>query len=647
MLEDAELRGLLRAEGNERLAKMEEALLQLEADPADAAAIDELFRHAHSLKGAARMAELDELATRAHALEDALSEHRSGKPVGRDDASAVLHTIDGMRALLAAATEERRPTKRRPSARAPSEADAGLRVDTTHLDRILDLSGELAVVRHRLDRHTGDVVRLVQAWHALAESSATPAARAFGVRLDALRAEAERDHARLTATAARLEESIQQLRLTSLEAAIGPLRRAVRDVATTSGKAAAFEVEGGDTRLDKRVLDGVKDALMHLVRNAVDHGLELPADRLAAGKRAEGQVRLRASREGSDVLIELSDDGRGFDLQAIRTSAVRKGLATAAELQDAPPERILDLVFLPGFTTASAVTGISGRGVGLDVVRDAARRLHGTCELVSRPGEGATFRLRFPATRSAERVLVVRAAGRAYALPVEAIDRVERIETVDEAELAALRAVPLATLLSLPSDALPGILVALVSGSSRSGVLVEAVIGEEDVVVKPHSSLLRRVPNVAGAALLDSGDICIVLEAGDVVANVRRRSERPRLLVVDDSPVIRQRVMDLMCEAGYDVTSAEDGLEALALAASGEFSAIVSDVEMPRMDGFTLVRRLREDPRHAALPIVLLTTLGSDAARARGKEAGASAYVKKGPDAGSQLEAELRRLLKR
>ena len=631
---DPELAEILRAEGSERLAKMEEALLRLEADTRDAEAVDELFRHAHSLKGAARMAELDELASRAHALEDHLASLRGGKPVEGEDASLVLAAIDAMRALLPG----RAPSPAAPAAK-PAAQDEGVRVSTADLDVIFNRVGELAVVRHRWERRRDDAMRLLDEWRAL-----RPDARhdPIAAGLERLASDLDADRASLAATAGQLDETVQRVRLIAIDTALGPMRRVVRDVAAASGNRAAFEADGSETRLDKRVLDGVKDALMHLVRNAVDHGIETPAERAARGKPESGTVRVRAYQDGSDVIVEVEDDGRGFDVEKVRAAVVRKGLATPEEMHGASAERVLEHVFLPGFTTADKVTGVSGRGVGLDVVRDAARRLRGSYRLENRPGRGATVRLRLPATRSAARVLVVRLGGRAYAFPVESIVRIERVEAISPLELDALRAAPLAELLEVPAGAArPGILLDLAAGSARAGVLVEDVEGEHEIIVKPHSELLRGIRAVAGAAILGSGDVCIVLEPGELVASVRRAPERPRVLVVDDSAAMRAAVAEALQRAGYECAFAQDGLEALALAAGGGFSAVVSDVEMPRMDGLALVRRLRADPSLAQLPVVLVTGLSSEADRARGIEAGADAYVVKGKGAAKELLAQL------
>jgi two-component system chemotaxis sensor kinase CheA len=515
-----------------------------------------------------------------------------------------------------------------------------MRVETRHLDTILNHVAELAVVRRRMGRRLEEMTRLVQQWRRDGLQEAADA-------LDVLHAEGSEDYARLATTASTLDETIQQVRLVALHTAMGPLQRVVRDVAAETGKRAHFVVEGGETRLDRRVLDGLRDTLMHLVRNAVDHGLEPPDQRLAHGKVDIGLVRIRAYPDGANVVVEVEDDGRGFDLDAIRASAVAKGLVPAGEVERAPPERVLEYVFLPGFSTAKRVTGISGRGVGLDVVREAVQKLKGTVHLDNRPGRGSVVRLRVPARTGAARVLLVRIAARAYAIPIDAVERVER------AKKGAV-ATPLAHVLELPgaTPAVPGqALLALASGGETANVLVDDVLHEQEVVLRPHSALLRRVRNVMGATILDSGEVCIVLNPDDVLRALRRGVERkPRVLVVDDSASAREGIAAALRAAGYETTTAKNGLEALALLGGGgplAFDAVVTDVEMPGMDGLALTRRLRDDPATTRLPIVMVTSLGTDEARQRGRKAGADGYVVKGADAGERVVQELRAALVR
>jgi two-component system chemotaxis sensor kinase CheA len=513
------------------------------------------------------------------------------------------------------------------------------------------------------------------------------------------------DVARLVAVADELEESIRKMRLLPIAVLFNLFPRLVRDLARGLHKEVRLVIEGGDTTADKRILEEMKDPLMHMLRNAIDHGLEPPEERQARGKPREGTLTLRARQTAASVIIELQDDGRGLDVDAIRRTALKRQFLREDELQGLTEEEVRALIFAPGFSTSLIVTDLSGRGVGMDVVRANVERLKGSIRVDSRPGDGCLFQLQFPLTLATTRVLLARVGSWTYALPVESVEgtllvQPEEVFTLEGRETISVQGRPvsaarLSKLLELPvengsplaargegrlaaedsplsataadgshalrltdtfpremraanrqpssttSRRLPCILLAV--GPHRVGLFVDALLDEQEIVLKPLGGLLRRVRTVAGATILGTGEVCMVLDCHDLLKALRGRLhvgalqgpaetvEPPRaILLVEDSITTRVQEKRILEGAGYEVVTAVDGADGLAKLATRAFDAVVSDIEMPNMDGLTLTARIRQDPQYRDLPIILVTTLSSEEDRRRGIEAGANAYITKG-----------------
>lgn len=465
------------------------------------------------------------------------------------------------------------------------------------------------------------------------------------------------DAGRLDAVVGAIESAIQSIRLLPLSTIFQLFPRPVRDLSRAQDKQIRFLVEGGETAADKRILEELKDPLMHMVRNAIDHGIETPAERDGAGKNPVATLRLRGFSRANQVVVELQDDGRGLNLDSIRRAALRKGLATAEELAALQPRQVQNLIFAPGFSTSTMITDVSGRGVGLDVVRDNVERLRGTIQVESVTGQGCLFRLVLPVTLATVRVLLVRAGGNTYAMPVEAVESVQIIAPRDVVWLQGRETmarggapVPLSSLaavleLPLPAEAPDAArpCVILADATRRLGLFVDSVIDEQEIILKPLNSLVGALPEVLGATILDTGEVCLVLqpeqlingsERGAIRAKHAQRIEavavRKTILLVEDSITTRTQEKRILENAGYAVTTAVDGLDGWNKLQSGQFDAVVSDIEMPNMDGLTLAARIRSDARHSELPIILVTSLASDDDRRRGVEVGANAYLTKG-----------------
>jgi chemosensory pili system protein ChpA (sensor histidine kinase/response regulator) len=461
-----------------------------------------------------------------------------------------------------------------------------------------------------------------------------------------------------------LQDRLLASRLVPLEDLAGRLQRAVRGVALRRGKEVEFVFDGANVRVDRSLVDPVADALIHLVRNAVDHGIEPPDVRLARGKRPAGTVHIGARQDQGDVVIDVTDDGAGIDAERLLAAARARG-------EQVPVDDAYSLLFRPGFSTASQVDDVSGRGIGLDAVRDSLRRVRGGVEVASEPGHGTIFSLRFPIKLAQARVVLAEAAGSPVALPAGAVRRIARLrdvpterfggqtiarldgQTYPIADLAATLALPPAP---LPDN--PPVLFVEVAGR-RAALLAGSVVGQQDVVMKNTGSHLQGLRGVAGATLLQDGRVALLLHLPDVLgARVARQpqTEAPaaaaraatlggaagdgasphleaaralRVLVVDDSPTIRKLLVRMLKDLGWQPVEAKDGAEALEAIRTGRPDAVLADVEMPRMDGYGLLAALRAQPETADLPVVMLTSRTAERHRQRARELGANGYLTK------------------
>jgi two-component system chemotaxis sensor kinase CheA len=558
------------------------------------------------------------------------------------------------------------------------------RVSGTRLDGVLARSGELLLAVRQNDSRRASWALLEDAAGTLLADfrraqaglvaqfphEARPALQRVGADLAKLKDGLERAASEaaiggrtLVRTAGDLDAGVRGLRMVPFSEAGRGLERAARDLALAGGKEVEFRMVGQEVELDRAVAERLKDPLLHLVRNAVDHGVETADERRAAGKPAAGLITLSASLKGAQVEIAVTDDGRGLDRERIRAAARQAGIsADSTEDRD-----VLALVFQPGLSTARALSAVSGRGVGLDVVKSHVSALHGTVALESVAGAGTTFALTVPLTVTLIRALLVQAAGRTYALPttqVMALRRLvaEEVRNVNGREMLVtghglLPLVSLASTLGLSAPrrdrGQAGFVVLADAGTARVALVVDELLAEQDLVVTGLGRRLRRVPNVAGCARLEDGEIALILSAAELAETAAGASApglllgvsatptvRHRVLVADDSVTTRTLEKAILEEAGYVVRLAADGHQAWRILQEEPIDLVVADVEMPGMDGITLTESVRHSPSLARVPVVLVTSLSTDKDRARGLEAGADAYVvKSGFDSRSLLEA--------
>jgi two-component system chemotaxis sensor kinase CheA len=671
----AQLMATFSLEAAEHVQTMNENLLALEngcAADVREQRVAELFRAAHSLKGAARAVSLADVEALSHQLEDAFAKMR--QPQGESRAEALdgaFQTLDSIDALLRESVggETAAPATTHP-------AEETVRIATDKLDALIAAVGELVVSKIGAERRAADIRALdatLEEWESSWSKLEEAESRLHAVRgqLSRLRRLFDNDARRAAQITADLQDAVRRMRMLPVASVFEPLPRMVRDLAHDSGKEVALLISGGETEIDRAVLERIKDPLTHLLRNAVDHGIETPEVRARAGKPPTATISLSAEHRGDLLVLEVTDDGAGIDVEAVRASAVDSGLLTRAAAAELSERQASSLIFRSGFTTSSVITGLSGRGVGLDVVREAVELLHGSIEVDSSPGASTTFSVSLPLWVSTMHCLLVQAEGQTFALPVSAVERVIRAAPEDLLPAAGRETVRidgrpvivsrLSEVLALKSagggdrqSRRP--IVVLGGPDRRAAFLVDSLVQIYEVVIKGLPEPLSRVPHLAGATILGTGQVAMLLSPTELIASAERDRAAaparmvapdvapPTVLVVEDSITTRTLEKNILETAGYRVRVAADGGEAWTLLESDDCDLIVADIEMPVMDGFELTARIRSDERHRDLPVVLVTSRDAQEDRERGIRAGADAYIVKGSFQQERLLDTIRRL---
>ncbi|MDX2166674.1 MAG: response regulator [Deltaproteobacteria bacterium] len=732
--DDLSLLALFRAEVESHAAVLSDGLARLDAG-SEAAAIEPLMRAAHSIKGAARVVDLDAAVRLAHAMEDALVGAQHGRlRLSPADVDVLLRGLDWIVALstqseddlpiwmvahgeaaeeleqqLAAvgsgATSPTAPPSDTgphpgpPPLRAGGNAPASsfdndaVRITADTLSRLMGLAAESLVQARRLEPLGAALQQLKTRQHALADlldglrdslAGSAPRERAPRLTADALHAlddcrqllaariaEVDRFALDSATLSARLYDQVIASRLRPFGDATPGLARVVRDVARQLGKQARLEIGGLGTAVDREILAALDAPLNHLLRNAVDHGIEAPELRAAAGKPAEGRISLDAMHQDGLLLVRVRDDGAGIDAESVRRRIVARGLADAELAAGLSPEELFSFILLPGFSTRDDVSQISGRGVGLDAVQTMVQAAGGTLQIASPPGGGTEFSLRLPVTRSVLRTVVATIGGEPYAVPLARTGRIVAVAPallrhddgraslrVDDDHVPLLAAADVLELDGAP-PAESGLALVIGEAAERVALEVEALLGEHDLVVHPLDARLGKVPDVAAAATLPDGTPVLVLDVDDLVRSaaalrqggrVRARRETAqhrvrRVLVVEDSLTVREMERRVLERAGYAVDLAIDGMEGWNALRRGDYDLVLTDIDMPRLTGLELVRRLRADPRLRALPVVIVSYKDRDEDRQRGLAAGADRYLTKSSFQDDTLAAVVRELL--
>jgi two-component system chemotaxis sensor kinase CheA len=662
-----------RIEARDLLDQFAQGVLDLE-NGGGAAQIQRLLRLAHTLKGAARVVKEIAIAEGAHAIEDVLIPWRDGRnPVPRAEIDRVLAELDRAEARLKELVpppEETPAPGAAPAAAQPAEEPAlSVRAELAEIDTLLEglaethvLLGGLrgAVAATEQSRHLADLL--------VAQLAPRPGAALDGAqkqlftladdlrrKLSGVERAVDQTVGQMDRELGLLRDSAEQMRLIAAGTLFTGLARVARDYARDTGCQVVFTGEGGEIRLDAPVIEAVQRALVQLVRNAVVHGIEPPAERRAAGKPETGSVRLAVRRRGRRILFECADDGRGLDFDAIRR---------AAGAPHAGPDETLRLLLRGGISTSAQVTEAAGRGVGMDVVRDTVQRIAGGLEVKSEPGRGTVFELTVPSSLSAVDSLLVESAGVIAGLPLDSVRRCLRLAPEDFADTghglaipygdAGIPFLPLAELIATPASSRPQRWTALVvaGASGLAAVGVDRLLGSGRVVVHPLPEDAPADDIVAGASLDSEGNPRLILDPEALVAAIGRATGTPQagpralptILVIDDSLTTQMLQRSILESAGYRVEvagSAEIGLE---MAKARDYGLFLVDVEMPGMDGFAFVERIRSDPVLYRVPAIMVTSRAAPEDLQRGREVGAQGYMIKSAYDQSELLAMIRRL---
>ena len=567
--------------------------------------------------------------------------------------------------------------------RGGEQADRVVRVSADSLTRLVGLAGESLVETRQLRPFVDALLQLrasdvdlcdaISAVDEKLKSGDVAVPAAITAMLTTIRERADANLATLTRhvedfesfarrnedLSNRLHHEVIVSRMRPLADGIRGFPRLVRDVARTLGKQVRFEVKGDQTGVDRDILDKLEAPLSHLIRNSLDHGVEMPADREAAGKSAAGTIRLEARHRAGMLQITLTDDGRGIDTEHLRAKAVARGLVARQVADQLTELELLEFLFLPGFSTKDQVTEISGRGVGLDVVQSMVKSVGGSVRVATQPGRQTVFTLQLPITMSVIRALLVQIGGEPYAFPLTRIDQIlfckaGDIRTVEgrqyfDRDGVSIGLVMAAQILEAaaapPADPMPVVVIS--DRGQQFGMIVDTFLGERDLEVRPLDLRLGKVPDVNSASLLENGDPVLIVDVEDLVRSIdnvlmgRRLSrvefermaeqarQRKRILVVDDSITVRELERQLLHARGFVVDVAVDGMDGWNAIRGTHYDLVVTDVDMPRMDGIGLVTLIKADPTRREIPVVIVSYKDREEDRLRGLDAGANRYLTK------------------
>ncbi|MFH2122708.1 MAG: hybrid sensor histidine kinase/response regulator [Pseudomonadota bacterium] len=721
-------------EAREHIKRLGEGLDAMSRDSLDSETINAIFRSAHTIKGSSRMLKLSAITETAHKLEDVLGALRDGSLNYSPELGSLLYRgVDAIALLVESLAESGDGAVLPPVDEALcaslAQAARGQVAAAVTLQSGIDLAGDgtpsvldstsspsitappLAIpplsVNAKLN--TADTVRvrldkldeLIKLMGEVVSSHAGLRQRLLDIRqieFDGSLEFWEQHRAQLHTFGLTLRDDVQHqellmdelhdkaliMRMLPLAMVFDSAGRMVRDLAYSVGKEVECVVSGAEIELDRQMIDKLSDPVVHLLRNAVDHGLETSVARLAAGKSAQGRVTLSARQDGGWVVIEVADDGSGIAIEAVRDKAVRKGFVSAEQATVLKDQEVVDFIFRPGFSTSAIITDISGRGVGMDVVKQSVvDDLQGEVTVETRPGAGTTFSLRLPLSLAVMRVLLVEVNGLSFGFTAQYVDELIRVPreemlTVVERNAVIIRNefVPVAALTDLlhPPERLVKtsrsqagmsdhgtLLVVVRVRNEKLALAVDDLLDERDMVIKPLPEHMRRLVMVSGMVITGRNELVSVLHAPALLELARKaRGQASRadtaghagvqeitykILVVDDSLNTREIEKDVLEAWGYHVTLAEDGMDGLQQARAGTFDAILTDVEMPRMDGFALTSMLRQEEKYRDTPIVIITSREKEEDKRRGIQVGADAYIVKGDFDQNSLVDTLRSLL--
>ncbi|RUM56582.1 MAG: hybrid sensor histidine kinase/response regulator [Nautilia sp.] len=533
-----------------------------------------------------------------------------------------------------------------------------IRVDVNRLDSLMNLIGELVLSKNRLIKIYNDVEERYEGEHFLDELNQVVSS--------------------ISIVTTDLQIAVMKTRMLQIGKVFNKFPRVIRDLSRELGKKVNLIIKGEETELDKSIIEEIGDPLMHMIRNSVDHGIEPPEERVKLGKPEVGTVELKAYNEGNQIVIEISDDGRGMDPEVLKQKALEKGLISEKEAEMMSDKEAFMLIFKPGFSTAAKITNVSGRGVGMDVVKTNVEKLNGIIEVDSTPGKGSTFKIKIPLTLAIIQALLVAAQEELFAIPLANVIETVRITLED------ISAVEGKSVLRLRDEVLPlvsmsdifkiekilGIsqylyVVVLGVGASKVGLIVDALIGQEEIVIKSLGEYLKGIPGIAGATIRGDGKVTLIVDVAALmklakethahtivsatISKDKKKKEKPEdyvILIIDDSNTDRKIMRKAIEPLGFTIKEATNGEEALnILKNDSNIDAALVDIEMPKMDGYTLAQEIRKYNRFKNLPLIAVTSRTTKADRVRGVEVGMNEYITK-PYTPEYLANVLRRNLK-
>ncbi|MCK5682422.1 response regulator [bacterium] len=701
-------------EAREHIGHLEDGVARFSSGSFEPENINQIFRSAHTVKGSSRMLKLLTISETAHKLEDVIGALRDqnlefspelgrlllraidaiaalvdiaekNEPLPEVDASLcelLAQAAQGSLQTVTVATATSTEPKVKPDINSVDKTDKS---DKTKAGDVLKSSDTVRISISRLD----ELVKLmdeVLSSHTLSEQ------RLLDLKALELQVNAKPDissseiQARLRTFGKNLRDDVTSrhllmkelydkaliMRMLPLSIVFDPAARLIRELARSVGKEAECIIEGGEIELDRQMIDKLSDPVVHLLRNAIDHGIEPANERQAAGKSLVGEIRLSARQEGGWVVIEICDNGSGLPLESIRQKAIVKKLFSPAEAAALSEKEVTDLIFLPGFSTNAIITDISGRGVGLDVVKKTiVEDLQGVIEINSN-SKGTTFSLKLPLSLAIMQVLLCEVGGLTFGFTTQYVVKLLRVEERQLKQLAQSQAVVIGSEF-IPVIALAGVLgleskmkkseelllLVVKTHNKKLALIIDELVDEHNMVIKPLPNHLHNLSLVTGMVMTGKRELVSILnvvqlmKAASSVRNMvatqtgaaTRQPATQHILVIDDSLNTREIEKDVLEANGYQVTTAEDGIDGWNKASAEKFDAILTDVEMPGMDGFSLTKRLRQEEKFKHIPIIIVTSREKEEDKLKGIEVGADAYIVKGDFEQSNLVETLRNLL--
>ncbi|MGA2915926.1 MAG: hybrid sensor histidine kinase/response regulator [Sedimentisphaerales bacterium] len=716
---------IFKAETEDHLTKLNNGLVALEKHPENLELIKELNREAHTIKGSARVFGYLEIQEIAHRVEDIFDRVAQKKLVFSSIITdIVFKALDTIKVVLEKIVNEEKididiseickelenifqdsadkkavkedKNQKSKEVKKPDGTEAVnlqsvtqieeyIRVPVSKVDQLLNLVGEMVIRKMKSSQKSAQAKRLAKLAGEMQEkiSDLNETIKTNPEDSEVMKLLAQctggiqklkdeslnlydnvlTENLHLEPVIDKLQDKMKAMRMLPCSIIFENFTRMVRDISLKQGKEVNLEISGGETELDKKVLEGIKSPLMHILRNCIDHGIEESTDRKKLGKPGFGTIKISAFHKGGNVIIEIKDDGRGMDIEEIKQTALKKRLVSGNDLEKMTEKEIKNIVFMNGYSTSQIITDVSGRGVGLDVVWHDIENLKGQVSFDTEKGKGTKFTLVLPLTIAIMQVLLIKCRDMLFAFPMGSIEEIIRVKPGDistiEGKMAIqvrdniIPVVSLDEVLGLPpkettekeqktNETLSIVLTS--SLDKQVGFIVDKVVGQEEIFIKNLGKHLGKVKKVSGATILGTGEVVVILYIADLITQSRlgcpaaadrtltskQKKKDRKILVVDDSLTTRELEKSILEAHGYVVDTAVDGLDAINNLNKDNFSLVISDIEMPKMDGFELCKILNNNVAYKDIPVVIVTALEKEEDKRRGIEAGAAAYIAKG-----------------